>query len=301
VRPGDAPPGPDEIRVGRIERVRSRAERAAIRYQELARRHPSLGLPLVLVSLHTARQGVMLASALAFRLFAWLVPLALLLAGILAAVAAEDSEDIGEAARAAGITGAASREMVTALKEAQRSWWLAILIGAVLFLWATRKLMTMLTSVHAHVWQVPPAARNHREIVVNSLVFDVAWLVLLGVALAIRRVDHLIPAGLLVSIVVEGMVVAGAWLLVSLRLPDGRERWTDLVPGCLLLGGGLAVLHAVSRIYIPNRLDNSSQLYGSLGIAIVILFWLLLIAELMVVAALLNVVLVDYRAGAGRR
>ncbi len=238
----------------------------------------------------------MLASALAFRLFAWLVPLSLMLAGILAAFAADDPDDVRSAARSAGITGAASQEVVTALKEGQRSWWLAIVIGAVLFLWATRKLMAMLISVHAHVWQVPLAARNQREIVVSSLVFDTAWLLLLFVALAIRRLDHLIPGGVVVSVLVEGTIVAGAWLLVSLRLPDRRRRWTDLVPGALLLGMGLAVLHVISRLFIPDRLATSSQLYGSLGIAVVILFWLLLIAELIVIATLLNVVLVDYRS-----
>ena len=72
------------------------------------------------------------------------------------------------------------------------------------------------------------------------------------------------------------------------------------LPGCLLFGFGLAVLHAVSRIYIPRRVQHSSELYGNLGVAAVILTWLLLFGQLVVAAALSNAVWSEYRTG-GRR
>src|SRR4051794_19494601 len=92
---------------------RARAEQAADRYQQMARRRPLFGLPLAFIARYTARQGMLLASAVAFRLFLWLLPLTLLVAGILAALASSDSKTPETAAKTAGITGAASQQIVS--------------------------------------------------------------------------------------------------------------------------------------------------------------------------------------------
>jgi membrane protein len=56
-----------------------------------AQRQPLLGLSLTFVARYTARQGMLLSSASAFRLFLWLLPLALLTAGILAGLSRAQS------------------------------------------------------------------------------------------------------------------------------------------------------------------------------------------------------------------
>src|SRR4051812_21605253 len=106
----------DGAAVSQMARWRARAEHTADRYRELAQRQPVFGLPLVFVATYHARQGVLLASAAAFRLFLWLMPFALLVAGILAGLSREASGTPQSAAKAAGITGAASQEVVTALR-----------------------------------------------------------------------------------------------------------------------------------------------------------------------------------------
>jgi membrane protein len=88
---------------------------------------------------------------------------------------------------------------------------------------------------------------------------------------------------------------AVVWLVISLRLPDRRRSWTDLLPGCLLFGIGLSLMQLVGRVYLPARFEHSSELYGSLGVAAVILVWLLLLGHLTVVSALVNRVWFDYR------
>ena len=70
----------------RIDHARARAEEAAARYRELARRDPVYALPIVAVTTYVARQGMLLASAIAFRTFLWLMPLALLTAGLLTGI-----------------------------------------------------------------------------------------------------------------------------------------------------------------------------------------------------------------------
>lgn len=279
----------------RLARWRARADDASARYQQLAQRRPVLGLPLTFIARYTARQGMLLASACAFRLFLWLLPLALLLAGIFAGFNA-DVQSLESASRSAGIAGAAGEQIAKALRDGHRSWWIAVLVGGVLFLWTTRTLMRNLTVVSAHAWQVPVPRPQQRDVLRTTVVFAVCGLVLLVSSTAVTRLDRLVGGGIVLAAALQTLLAAGLWLLVSLRLPDKRRSWTDLIPGCVVFGFALAVLHTVSRVYLPRKLQHSSELYGALGVAAVILTWMLLIGDLIVGAALINSVWTDYRA-----
>ena len=132
--------------------------------------------------------------------------------------------------------------------------------------------------------------------ILTTLVFAGAWLVIFLAVAAIGKAGQYIPGGVLVVGVLQAVVLGFAWLGLSLRLPDRRSSWTDLIPGAVLFGVAFAFLHAVSRIYLPSKIRKSSELYGSLGIAATMLAWLLIIGELIVLTALVNVVWADYRA-----
>jgi membrane protein len=280
---------------GRIARFRARADRAADRYQTLAQERPLLGLPLAFIARYPARQGLLLASAVAFRLFLWLLPFALLIAGIGAGVAGENARTVESASKAAGIAGAASQEVVTALHDGHRSWWIAVIIGSFGVLWGARTTMRTLTLVHAHIWQVPPPRYRARALLGRVLVFAGGWIVLLVGAAAVPRLDHLVPGGVLLAIIVQLVLSAAVWETMSLRLPHTRAKWQDLLPGAVLVGVSLAILDAVSRVYIPRKLATSSELYGALGIAAVILGWLLILGQVVVASALVNVVWTEYQ------
>jgi membrane protein len=286
----------DQQPAGWFTQVRERADRAGDRYQQLARSRPLLGLPLAFVARYTGRQGILLASAVAFRLFLWLAPLALLLAGILAAYATGDDRDVDAAVRAAGITGAARTEVVKTLHDGHRSWWVAVLIGAVLLLWTTRTLVKCLTLVNAHAWDAPTLKHSRRDQVKLVLIVVGGWGAVMIVAALISRLDGALPGGLLLPFIIQTLVVAAAWLIISLQLPDRRTSWTELVPGSVLFGLAITVLHTVSRLYLPYRFERSSRLYGSLGVATVMLAWLLVIGQVIVSAALINAVLAQHRA-----
>ena len=286
----------DQQSAGWFSQMRERADRAGDRYQELARSRPLLGLPLAFAARYTGRQGILLASAVAFRLFLWLAPLALLLAGILAAYATGGDRDVSAAVGAAGVTGAARTQVVTALHEGHRSWWVAVLIGAVLLLWATRTLVKCLTLVYGHAWDAPFRKRSQREQVKLVLIVVGGWGGVMIVAAVISRLDGALPGGVILPFVIQTFVVAAAWLMISMQLPDRRTSWTDLIPGSILFGLAITVLHTVSRVYLPYRFERSSRLYGSLGVATVILAWLLIIGQVVVSAAVINAVWAQHRA-----
>jgi membrane protein len=285
---------PDETGLAaRVERWRERAEEASARYQRLAETKPLYGLPLAFLARYTARQGVLLASAAAFRMFMWTVPLALLAAGILAGIAKWHSADLSDVVKSTGVTGAASQEVVNTLSEGGRSWWVATLLGLVFFLWATRTLTRNLILVNAHIWSAPSKMRQ-KDILIISLIFAGSWIGMFAAAAVIIRFD-VVPGGPIIAIAAQTAAAGTLWLFLSLRLPDHRRHWTDLIPGSLLFGFGLAVMHTVSRFYLPARVEHSSALYGSLGLAAVMLAWLLIVGQLVVGCAVVNSVCTEYR------
>jgi uncharacterized BrkB/YihY/UPF0761 family membrane protein len=280
--------------LSRVDQARARAEDAAARYRELARRDPVYALPIVAATTYVARQGMLLASAIAFRTFLWLMPLALLTAGLLSGIGRSFPFVAERAQSTMGVAAFARKQVVAALEDGGQSWWVAVLVGLVAFLWTTRTLMRNLTQATAHIWDAEAVRQPQRQVAISSLVFAGAWMGLFVAAALISALD-VFPAGIAVSFLVQVVLSASAWMVISLRLPDRRRSWRDLVPGCLLFGIGLSLLHLVGRIYLPPRFEHSSELYGSLGVAAVILAWLLIVGHLTVVSALVNRVWFDYR------
>ena len=278
----------------RIDHARARAEEAAARYRELARRDPVYALPIVALTTYVARQGMLLASAIAFRTFLWLMPLALLAAGLLTGLGRSYPTIAERAQTTTGITAIARQQVVAALEDGGRSWWVAVVIGLFAFLWTTRTLWRNLSQATAHIWDAPTVRQSQRQVMVSAFVFAGAWLVLFLSAALTSAID-VVQFGIVVSFLVQIALSAAVWMVISLRLPDRRRSWTDLVPGCLLFGLGLSLMHLVGRVYLPARFEHSSELYGSLGVAAVMLVWLLLLGHLTVVSALVNRVWLDYR------
>jgi uncharacterized BrkB/YihY/UPF0761 family membrane protein len=79
-------------------------------------------------------------------------------------------------------------------------------------------------------------------------------------------------------------------------LPHRDARWTALLPGAVIVALGIEALHLFAALYLAPRLGRSSELYGSLGAATVILLWLYIIARLFTFSAFLNAQLWERRA-----
>ena len=287
---------PAETSAGRIEQFRARAEVARQRYEDLAQRQPLYGLPLAALATYAARQGMLLASAIAFRLFFWVLPVVLLGVALLSAMGRTDSEVRDGAVDATGISGAARAEVLAALSEGGRSWWILATIGLFGVLWTTMLLRRTLVLVNAHLWATTPGKAGTRQLII-SVFFFVALVSLVAFsARLVGEIDGLFPGSVVLTTLVQAFVAGACWLAVMRQLPDRRSYWTDLVPGAVLFGVALAVMHALSRLYLPARFQHSSALYGSLGIAAAMLVWLLLFGQIVVWSAIVNSVWHDYRA-----
>jgi uncharacterized BrkB/YihY/UPF0761 family membrane protein len=88
---------------------------------------------------------------------------------------------------------------------------------------------------------------------------------------------------------VLGLILASALAFVVLRLlPKADVPWTALVPGAVLTGVGMRLLGLAASTYFAYRLDQSDDLYGALGLAVVMMLYLFLVARLFVAAQFLN-------------
>jgi uncharacterized BrkB/YihY/UPF0761 family membrane protein len=101
--------------------------------------------------------------------------------------------------------------------------------------------------------------------------------------------DRLAPSvGLLPAWLLATIAIAAVNLLVFDRLPHRATSMLGLVPGVVLLTIGIRGLAAATDIYFSGRLDRVDDLYGGLGIAIVILLYLYLAARSFVWGQFLN-------------
>ena len=126
----------------------------------------------------------------------------------------------------------------------------------------------------------------------NGLVLTVA---LRGAALAWLR-EELGLLGIL-GIVLTIAFQTGVALLVMWLLPRRAERWQELVPGAVLIAVGAQLVSLAVVFYFAPKIGRSSELYGTLGTASVLLVWLYLVARLITAGAFLNATLWERRYG----
>ena len=64
-----------------------------------------------------------------------------------------------------------------------------------------------------------------------------------------------------------------------------------------VVAAGVQGLNLVTAYLLGPKLTSATELYGALGIATTILFWLYIVGRLVIGAAILNATLVDRRVG----
>ena len=114
------------------------------------------------------------------------------------------------------------------------------------------------------------------------------------IAILIGRVRESFGLGLASASFVPALLIyAIAWLGVSMFLPRATEDPGALLPGCVLVALTHTVMHAVSELYLPDRLDHASQLYGAFGTTVVTLGWFFILGRAVIIAMELNAAIYD--------
>ncbi|HEY2309332.1 MAG TPA: YhjD/YihY/BrkB family envelope integrity protein [Streptosporangiaceae bacterium] len=287
--PGHAP--------GRIRRSagyarqRAASERTRLEEELNARRQRSglVDAGFLVQELDARVGGGILAGALAFRIFLFMVPFVYVVFTVLGAVSGAISQDPAQLARDIGITGVLASAVVTA--QDQSAWTLTVLVaGAAVALFLTAgNLLKALYIVHWLIWRIPrvvPAGVVPRLVLIGFTLAVSA----LGVAINDVRNSSGI-AGAVIAIVMITALSFALWWQVSWKLPHPPAPARALVPGALLMAIGADVLHLLTTYWIGHLVARKTNTYGALGIALAVLLWVYILGRIIVASAGLNAVL----------
>lgn len=233
--------------------------------------------------------GGILAGALAFRIFLYMVPFVYVVFTVLGAVSRALGHDPGQLARSFGITGILASTVVQV--DQQGAWTQAVLIlGALVTLFLTAgALLKALYVVHWLIWRVHrvmPAGLAPRLALTGLALAASA----LGVALNDLRTSSGIPGAVLAVVITTALSFA-LWWWVSWKLPHASVPASALIPGALLMAASAAVLQLVTTYWIGYLVTRKTNTYGPVGVALAVLLWVYVLGRIMVGSAGLNAAL----------
>jgi membrane protein len=240
--------------------------------------------------------GNSLAAALAFQAFVSLFPLMLVAVAVVGFVSANSSTDPADSIiRELGLTGDAATSVRDAVSAAEDSRRATSIVGFAGLAWSALGLVAALQFVFNQVWQVE--ARGVKDKAIGA-----AWLagaaILFVAGSAATTIVRWLPGELKPLTLVLSVVISFAlWLWAFRVLPNTRVPWRSLLPGAIFGAIGFEVLKALGAIVVPNMVESSSQLYGTIGVVLAVLGWLLFFGRLVVYAAVVNVVVHEVHHG----
>jgi membrane protein len=241
---------------------------------------------------HDARTGGgILAGAVAFRVFLFVIPYVFVVVFAFGVGADAAHKDPVELARKGGIVGLAS----SAIQASSEASTFARVVTLSFATWAlvsgARTLVKSLYTVHALIWDAPRAKNRH--LFGKALLAIVAVTGVMVLVRLVAAVEHFSIVLWIVSMSVLVIVPGSLWLWLSTRVFPSAPgtTWRDMLPGSVLFGIGVQVLHLVTVVWIARSLESKSETYGALGAALTILLWAYLLGRLITASASLNTVI----------
>lgn len=271
--------------MGLQERVPS-ADRALTWAQK---RVPGVTHALAALDRERVAGGSLLAGGLAYRLFFWFVPLGLVAASVLSFWERESPQSLESTAQDFGLSASAVQESTEAIEQQAHSRWYFLIAGLILLLWFAIGVVRALRISFALAWGVRPEPM--RRPIVAGMTFTLLAVALLLVSGSTQFAREELGAGGLLPTIALVLLYAAVALWMMALLPHADVPLTALVPGAVLVALGAQAMHLVVVLYLAPKLGRSSALYGSLGLATVILLWLYLTARLLTGSAFLNAAL----------
>jgi YihY family inner membrane protein len=257
------------------------------------RRHKLLALPVAVFKKFGDDQAGKLASQIAYYGFFSLFPLLLVMVTVLGYVL------VGHPGLQKDLLDSALTQFPVVGKQLEvsslRGNPAALTIGIVGALWAGLAALQAMENAMNDVWDVPIKDRPN---FIMSRLRAALLLVVLGagvvgvVALSAigaysRRLGF---AGNVVSLALALALATGVFLLAFRVLPNRELSWSTLLPGALVASAGFVVLQMIGSFYVSRVVKGASESYGVFAIVIGLLSWMHLLAQVVLLAAEVNVV-----------
>ncbi|WP_431928638.1 YhjD/YihY/BrkB family envelope integrity protein [Amycolatopsis tucumanensis] len=263
--------------------MRTTAARAG--FASAAGRFPAVRLTGRVLRRDLEIAGPLLAAALAFRIFVWLLPCVLILVALLGFW--WSGTTLRELVRTTGLSPLTASLLENVGRQAEQSRLFALGVGIGSLAVASFTLGRALDGVANRVR--PGTCPRDFTALARAGRYTAA---LLGVVVACLG-GPLLESAMQIPAAVMSLVMAAVFTLLGLPLlRAGQSRpHRAFLPGAVLFGLGLEGLRAVAVHFLPGKLSRASELYGTLGVAAAVLVWLMLMARFVVLAHVLNLLL----------
>jgi uncharacterized BrkB/YihY/UPF0761 family membrane protein len=274
-----------------VSTARRRADAARAAIEARRPRVRSVDATLSAYERDRDRAGFLLAGALAYRLFLWLLPFTLVLVGGLGFLEASDHDNPSDLADRLGVVGLASQSVSEAAADAEHARFIALLIGIPALYLASLGAIKAFRAVSALAWGIPAGPLGRKPLaVLGCLGVITAFITVTFIGTAIRHeaAGPGVIATLLIGIAFVWLAFLGLWVL-----PRPSVHWTAVLPGAITIGLGMQAIHLVNVYFISYRISSSSDTYGALGVAAALLVSLFLISRLFVAGVILNATLCE--------
>src|SRR5436190_2927281 len=280
----------DSAKVSRTKRLaantRDRAERVARGIEASRDRVTPVDIALSTAERDRSASGDILAGALAYRAFLWLLPATLTTVLVFGLVSSASDTDPAKVVNKSGLPALAASSVASAAQQDNRGRVAAIIVAVVALWSASGSLLKALRAVHGFAWRErPPKLRSRMRARAGFLAITLGTFVVSAGASSLRRASPGLGLGVIIALVA---VYAAVWWGATCLLPHGDAPAIALLPGAVLFGVAVQVMHLVTVFYLAPQVSSASELYGDLGGASILLLWLYLMSRLIVATAMLN-------------
>lgn len=268
----------------RVAWARRQRGEAVKRVDAARQRFPAVRLVFTAADHDRVAGGPLLAGALAFRLFLWLLPACLVVVGCLGFFAPGSTQHLTSEA---ALGGFAASTIETATKQAHEARWILLATGLIALFSASVTLARTLWVATTLAWQLPLVKLRRPPRAAAMVVgFLGSALGLAAAANWLRSIDY--GVGLITTLLLVVAYTVLAWVVLSILPRPPHVSVEGLLPGALLIGVGIQVLHLVTVLYLAKQLSSASQLYGALGGAATLMLWAYLVARILIGATTVN-------------
>ena len=221
------------------------------------------------------------ALALATQAFVAIVPMFIVL---VASLPAQSWEAFAEWLAHEGILGSNAYSAVRPLTRPDQ-WSSGVVVGVVLLIVSVVGFARTLQRLYHAAWDLPSPGWRGLVPGLAGATGVVAGAVVLLISAPLLRA---IGSAVLLTGLVQAVGAAALWWAVLRLLLAGRVTWRALLPGAVITGVGQSFVMLVSGLVVPAFIERESARYGLIGIAFVLVSWLVVLGILLVVAAVIS-------------
>lgn len=232
--------------------------------------------------------GGLMAGALAFRLFMFMVPFTVFSFALLATIGDLLHRAPREMADKAGIGGILADGIVNVNTMSSTSRYLLLAITGYAMVFASRTVIRTIVDAYCLIWRMPRLRmkRTRAGLILIGFVMIYGYL-----ATALGRLRSVAPAPGLALTVGAIAVPLLAWLWASAVLPHGDAPAWALIPGTVTFAIGVEAIHLFTVYWVAHEVTAKSETYGVIGISLTVLLWAYIVGRLVTGTAVVNAVL----------